>query len=137
MIKSKEYKLNFEKIKMSSECSGVYWNKVPKDIVFRDYIIREIKDMKKNKKWKYQPFLYINEMVEEHHTQFLYMLKEEFTTEKEGFTGWETFAKEDLQRIANEQAYIYRENFENGSAFVNKFPEKIDEFIEKFFDCIN
>ena len=82
--------------------------------------------------------LYIDESIQEHFTQILHILRQSFTTEgnlvKFGkFTGWKPFTKEYLIDICKKDYCIYLENWGDvGKEFVDKFPEKIDYFIENF-----
>ena len=79
-----KYKLDFNKMYMSKEMTGVYWESVPENIRFRDHIILHIERMRKDKTQMYPPILYINSSIEEHFTQIVYILKEHFT--KIGFS---------------------------------------------------
>ena len=127
-----KYKLDFNKMYMSKEMEGVYWESVPENIRFYYHIIKHIDRMRKDETQMYPPILYINSSIEEHFTQIVYILKEHFTNSKEGFTGWGDFTKKTLLKLTKNDAFIYKQNFDNGHEFARLFPQKIDEFIEKY-----
>ena len=84
--------------------------------------------------YKFPPIKYIDESIDEHYTQIIYLLKELFTDSNEGFTGWKKFTKEQIMKALEHDKYIYIENFSNGQEFVNKFPNAIEFFLENY--CI-
>lgn len=132
MTDETKYKLDFNKMYMSKEMPGVYWESVPENIRFYDHIIKHIDRMRKDKTQMYPPILYINSSIEEHFTQIVYIIKEHFTNLRDGFTGWDNFTKKTLLKLTKNDAFIYHNNYENGHEFTRQFPEKIDEFIEKY-----
>lgn len=129
---SKLYKLNFKKIKKcacdnSEVLTGVYWDKIPEDAPFMSFCIHIYK------KNEHPPILWINPSIEEHFTQIIFILKESFVNEKEGFTGWKPFTRKYLFQICEKDYKIYKEEWiPNGKQFVKDFPEKINEFLEKY-----
>ena len=127
-----EYVIDFHKMRISSDITGIYWNHIPNNVKFRSFILNEVKRLKKNKFWAQQKIMYIDASVEEHYTQIMYILQEYFTEKKKGFIGWDSFTKETLIKLCKYDEYIYKENFNNGVEFIQEFPNKIDNFIEKF-----
>ncbi len=129
------YSLNFQNIKNESlkknnNFNGIYWNDIPKDIPFYTSIINKIKTMET---FGYQPILYINEIVQDHFTQILFILKESYTDRKTGFTGWRSFTEEYLREICRKDYNIYRSEWgADGEKFVELFPIMIDEFIRDY-----
>ena len=131
------YSIDFIKIQRvcksdSVDFKGIYWDSIPEDVNNYDYILSQVQSI--DNKYKHHPILYINEAIEEHYTQIIFMLKEHFTDRKEGFTGWKQFTRDELIDIFNNDKYIYIENFSNGQEFVNKFPNAIEYFLDNY--CI-
>ena len=88
--------------------------------------------MRKSKS-EYYPILWIDESIEEHFTQILYILKESFADKDKGFTGWKTFSKKYLFDICKKDYWIYKTEWgEKGKIFTEKFPEKINKFLELY-----
>tara|TARA_B100001250_G_scaffold367660_1_gene349846 strand:- start:1114 stop:1521 length:408 start_codon:yes stop_codon:yes gene_type:complete len=131
------YSIDFVKIQHvcnsdSVNFKGIYWDSIPEDINNYGYILSQVQSI--DNKYKHYPILYINEAIEEHYTQIIFLLKEYFTVRNEGFKGWRLFTKNELIDIFNNDKYIYIENFSNGQEFVNKFPNAIEFFLENY--CI-
>ena len=126
------YRLDFNKMRNSNEIKGVYWDSVPENIRFRSHILAHIERMNKGSDVKYEPILYINESINEHYTQIMHILKQYFTDYKSGFLGLNSFTKETLVENVKRDYFIYKDNYPDGEDFVELFPKKIDEFIEKF-----
>jgi len=120
-----KYKINFDKLR-NSEISGISFTEGP-DNSYTPY-----------------PIISIDESIEDHIVQILYVLKEKFTTayyqENPGFKGWKLFSYHELVNYINEDREIYENNFDdiliNGKLFkfVDLFPEKINYFINNY--CI-
>ena len=129
---SKLYKLNFKKIKKcacdyAGPLTGVYWDKIPDDAPFMSLC----KDI--STKNEYPPILCINSSIEEHFTQILFILKESFTNEKHGFTGWKPFTRKYLFGVCEKDYNIYEKEWtHNGKQFVKNFPVKINEFLHTY-----
>ena len=139
------YRLHFENIKRRSKdkyftmsdlrnkkeeivyniFEGIYYDEIPKDSMFH---------MLNDDGYKFPPIKYIDESIDEHYTQIIYLLKELFTDSNEGFTGWKKFTKEQIMKALEHDKYIYIENYSNGQEFVNKFPIEIDRFLKYY--CI-
>jgi hypothetical protein len=143
------YKLNFEKIKESSDdfkgknwyekkdiINGIYHSKndISMELDNARSIVYCINMLENESKWKYLPILYIDEGVDNHMTQILYMLKESFTDSSIGFTGWKSFSKEYLIDLYEKQGRIYIDDWPNGKQFISEFPDKINRFIECYCD---
>ena len=129
---NEDLKLDFNKIKKSSlddsdDLSGVYWDKIPEDAPFMSLYKHTCKTK------KHPPIFWINSSVEEHYTQIMFILKEHFTDEKKGFTGWGCFTQKNLFEICEKDYKIYEKEWTpNGKEFVKKFPDKIKSFIKKY-----
>ena len=124
--------VNFNKIKtyidsLQENTTGIYFDSIPDNIPFRNHVMRSIKN-------RYPPLLYIHEVIEEHFTQILFIIKEDSIKDKR-FSGWKSFTKNDLVKLCEKDYPIYLHNFSDKEKFVNEFPKKIDEFIDLF--CIN
>lgn len=89
-------------------------------------------------KYKYSPILYIDESIHNHIVQILYILKDSYISEKDGFMGWKPFTREYLEKIINDSKDIYIKHYYKGSIigtqFFNEIINKIDYFIENY--CI-
>ena len=140
------YCIDFKKIQnQSDDFKGKDWYK-PKDNIQGIYFNKEDISMYsenaestmediirlENSKWQYLPLLYIDESVNNHMTQILYILKENFTNPDIGFTNWENFSKEDLIDLCKKQECIYINDWSNGTTFVSEFPYKIDYFLKSY-----
>lgn len=75
----------------------------------------------------------VDESIENHMTQLIYMLKESFIENKK-FTGWKEFSKDYLVKLSKNDAYIYHENWIEGEKFTKQFPKQIDYFLENLCD---
>ena len=146
------YNLNFEKIKQISETSNDFKGKDwynPRDIIKGIYfnkeeismysentesIMENITRLEKSK-WQYLPILYIDESVNNHMTQILFLLKETFSDIELGFTGWKSFSKENLITLCKEEAVNYSD-WSNAKEFVSKFSDKIDYFLKYYCDKV-
>tara|TARA_Y100000590_G_scaffold155753_1_gene179034 strand:+ start:886 stop:1266 length:381 start_codon:yes stop_codon:yes gene_type:complete len=102
---------------------GVYWD--ISEVPSTSFV-----DIPKGK-YLYSPILLINEEVEDHMTQILFTLKENFI-DIEGFLGWKSFSKEYLINICKEVENIYQSDWPNGNDFVSDFPAKINYFLESY-----
>lgn len=136
---TEKYKLDLDKIietiqNYSNFFEGVYLDSVPQNAPYRVHVNYAIKNLNKNPEFLYPPFLYINEGVEEHTTQIMYLLKQTFIDLKKGFMGWQPFTKDQLTKLCKDDAFVYKENFCDGNKFVDDFPEAIDHFLNEF--CI-
>ena len=83
---------------------------------------------------KFAPISRIDERVHEHFTQILFILKEAFSQEGGYFPGWRPFTKEYLMGLCKVEEYVYTHNWEDGTAFVDEFPQKIIEFLILYCD---
>ena len=140
------YKLNFDKIKAastsiySSDFKGKDWYTPDGETILGVYWdITELPstsllDIPKGK-YLYSPILLINEIIRDHMTQILFILKENFTDIEEGFLGWNSFSKEHLIDICEGEEDIYKE-WPNGNDFASEFSEKINYFIESYCTVI-
>ena len=87
---------------------------------------------------EYPPILCINSSIEEHFTQILFILKESFTNEKHGFTGWKPFTRKYLFGVCEKDYNIYEKEWTpNGKQFVKNFPVKINEFLHTYCVAMN
>lgn len=85
----------------------------------------------------YPPVLYIDESIQEHFTQILFILKESYTDKGKGFTGWQPFTEKYLTEICEKDYAIYKSEWgPDGQQFVKMFPEKIKEFLHTYCDAI-
>ena len=134
------YELNFEKIKETSKdktiyMKGVYWDSVPTNAPYLNHVLDLVnkKNIQNNTSF---PILHINEAIQEHFTQILFILQESFTTNK--FTGWKSFTKDYLNEICKKDYVIYctDPSWPNGKQFVKEFPKKINYFLENFCNKI-
>ena len=75
--------------------------------------------------------LNIDESIEEHLTQIIFILKESFF-ENGNFSGWKEFTRKYLEEQINKDLSIYHNNFNNGTEFTKEFPEKLDYFLDTF-----
>jgi len=75
----------------------------------------------------------IDESILEHFTQILFIIHEDCYVGNK-WIGWEeSFNKDHLYKICKKDLHIYIESWEDeGKEFINKFPEKIDYFIDNF-----
>ena len=143
------YTLNFEKIKQTSIdfkgkdwynpkdiIKGIYWNKNEISMYSEnaESIMENITRLENETKWQYLPILYIDESVNNHMTQILFILKENFSDIELGFTGWKSFSKENLITLCKEDYDIYKNDWPNGTEFVSKFPDEINHFLECYCD---
>ena len=80
---------------------------------------------------QFAPIVRIDEGVEDHFTQILFILRASFS-EESGFTGWRPFTKQYIIDRCKADERVYIENWDNGEAFVQEFPFKIAEFLAKF-----
>mgnify|MGYP003994562707 CR=1 FL=1 len=122
-----KYNINFKKLE-ESNINGFYFNEAPWFIT--QYFESE-------KQYNYPPKPYINEGIEDHIVQIIFLIKEYFTNKKKGFMGWNDFSKDKLLKLFDNDKYIYINNFENGDLFVNEFPEKITYFLNNYCYVIN
>lgn len=78
----------------------------------------------------------INESVEEHFTQILWIIHEDCYMGNK-WVGWEEpFSKEYLHELCKKDFKIYLSNWgEIANKFVEEFPQKIDYFVEHFCKC--
>ena len=138
------YKLNFEKIREASTSNtstdfkgkdwytpdetikGVYWNKTE---IASEYFQNIPKG-----KYLHLPILLINEIIRDHMTHILFILKENFTDTEIGFLGWDSFSKEHLINICKEEENIYKSDWPNGNDFASELLDKINYFLESY--CI-
>ena len=153
------YKINFDKIKQSCEHSGafqgydwfhpehkikgIYWHTEELLPTTQNYnsLNDTLRLHEAEEKWQYAPLVAIDESVEDHMTQIIFILKEEFTTAysgfpntTSGFMGWKPFSKDFLTKICTERhAPIYKA-WDNGPEFIADFPRRIDQFIECYCD---
>ena len=116
------YNINFDKIKYQN-INGIYFEK--------KQWINDILD-KVNKKYYYHPISFIDESIDEHNVQILFLLKEYFTNKKNGFTGWKSFSRETLCEIISCDKNVYINEYENGEIYYSKFPKKINFFLENY-----
>ena len=136
---TEKYKLDLDKItetirNNSNFFEGVYVDSVPENAPFRSHVNYAIKNLNKNPEFLHPPFLYINEGVEEHTTQIMYLLKQTFIDRRKGFMGWQPFTKDQLTKLCKDDAFVYKENFRNGNKFIDDFPQALDHFLNEF--CI-
>ena len=136
------YKLNFDKIKAastsiySSDFKGKDWYTPDGETILGVcWDITEVppeyfRDIPKGK-YLYSPILLINEIIRDHMTQILFILKESFTDIAEGFLGRNSFSKEHLIDICKKEEDIYKE-WPNGNNFASEFSEKINYFLESY-----
>lgn len=136
-----KYQLDFQKIKEISMdntiyMKGVYWDFVPTNAPYLNHVLEMVKMKKKNNNNTF-PILHINEAVEEHFTQILFILQESFTKDK--FTGWKYFTKDYLNDVCKKDYIIYTTDpsWQHRKQFVDEFPEKINYFLENFCNEIN
>tara|TARA_B100000073_G_scaffold30966_1_gene23571 strand:+ start:1399 stop:1935 length:537 start_codon:yes stop_codon:yes gene_type:complete len=75
----------------------------------------------------------IDESILEHFTQILYIIHQDSYIGNK-WIGWEeSFTKDHLYKICKKDINIYLESWgDEGKEFTNKFPEKIDYFIDNF-----
>ena len=137
---AQRYELNLDKIvetirNSSNFFKGVYVDSVPENAPFRSHVNYAIKNLNENPEFLHPPFLYVNEAVEEHTTQIIYLLKENFVDRSKGFIGWQPFTKDLLTKLFKDDAYVYKENFSDGNQFVDDFPKALDHFLNEF--CTN
>ena len=85
-----------------------------------------------NNKYKYPPIKYIDESIQNHIVQIIFLIKEYFTDIEKGFIGWNDFTKKDLVKLFVDNKEIYINEFENGKEFVKEFPNKIIYFLNYF-----
>ena len=127
-----DYVLDFDKIKHCCQndlekFTGIYWDKIPDDRPHKWNCKH------RNPKSKHPPIHWINEVIQEHFTQILFILKESFTNENDGFTGWKSFTRKYLFEICEKDYAIYEKEWTpNGKEFIELFPDKINEFLEKY-----
>ena len=136
------YKLDFEKIKAastsmySSDFKGKWWDTPDGETILgvcwdiTEVPPEDFRDIPKGK-YLYSPILLINEIIRDHMTQILFILKENFIDIEEGFLGWNSFSKEHLIDICEGEEDIYKE-WPDGNDFASEFPEKINYFIESY-----
>ena len=138
------YKLDFEKIReastsnTSTDFKGKDWYTPGETIKGVCWDITEItpeyfQNIPKGK-YLHLPILVINEIIRDHMTHILFILKENFTDTEIGFLGWDSFSKEHLINICKEEENIYKSDWPNGNDFVSEFPDKINYFLESY--CI-
>ena len=102
----KKYRIDFEKLK-NSEINGISFTEGDHDL-YTPY-----------------PIISIDESIEDHIVQILYVLKEKFTRafyqENSGFKGWNLFSYHELVNYINEDRKIYEDHFDdifiNGTLF--------------------
>lgn len=75
----------------------------------------------------------VDETIENHMTQLVFMLKESFIENKK-FTGWKEFSKDYLVKLSKNDEYVYHDNWIEGEKFTNQFPKQIDYFLENLCD---
>jgi len=80
--------------------------------------------------------LNIDESQFDHLTQILFMLKESFYNIYTKTVDWKSFTKDYVTDICKADEIIYVENWPNGLEYIDKFPKKINEFIENYCDII-
>ena len=119
----KRYNINFYFIKLN-KIDGIFFDNIPENI--SDELI--IKDTK----YMYTPIKFIDERIENHFTQIIFLLKEYFTNKNEGFCGWENFTESELIKLVEKEKNIYINNFKNGDTFFKKIPEKINYFLNNY-----
>ena len=137
------YKLDFKKIRevstsnTTTDFKGKNWHTPGKTIKGVCWDITEItsenfQDIPMGK-YQHLPILLINEIIRDHMTHILFILKENFTDTEIGFLGWDSFSKEHLINICIGEQNIYKD-WPNGNDFASKFSEKINYFLESY--CI-
>ena len=131
------YTINFDRIRErnainSDDFKGIYFNNIS---VKSEGYQKFIKYTTTMKIMGYPPVLYIDESIQEHFTQILFILKESYTDRKKGFLGWRSFTEEYLTEICEKDYDIYKSEWgPDGQQFVKMFPEKIKEFLNRYCD---
>lgn len=134
------YTINFDRIKErktvnDADFKGIYFNDISVDSEDYQHFVEHIKTMKTI---GYPPILTIDESVQEHFTQILFILKESYTDSKKGFLGWQPFTEEYLTEICEKDYAIYKSEWGlDGQQFVKMFPEKSKEFLHTYCDKNN
>jgi hypothetical protein len=116
------YNINFYLIKLNN-IDGVFFDNIPDELIIKDT---------KDTKYSYDPIKFIDERIEEHMTQIIFLLKEYFTNKNDGFSGWDDFTKSELIKLVEKEKNIYINNFKNGKIFIDNFPEKINYFLKRY-----
>ena len=139
------YKLNFEKIKAastsmySSDFKGKLWDTPDGETILgvcwdiTEIASENFQNIPKGK-YLHLPILLINEIIRDHMTHILFILKENFTDTEIGFLGWNYFSKEHLINICKEEENIYKSDWLNGNDFASELLDKINYFLESY--CI-
>ena len=78
---------------------------------------------------KFAPISRIDEGAQDHFTQILFILKEALSRESGYFPGWRPFTKDYLIELCKLEEHVYKDNWQDGDAFVDEFPQKIIEFL--------
>ena len=131
------YSINFDQIRErnainSDDFKGIYFNDISANSEGYQKFINYTTTMQM---MGYPPVLYIDESIQEHFTQILFILKESYTDSKKGFLGWQPFTEEYLTEICKKDFYIYLSEWgPDGNEFVKIFPEKIMEFLQIYCD---
>ena len=134
------YSINFDRIREKNETDsedfkGIYFNDISVNSEGYQKFISYTTTMQV---MGYPPVLYIDESVQEHFTQILFILKESYTDKKTGFTGWQRFTEEYLTEICEKDYAIYKSEWgPDGQQFVKMFPHKITEFLQLYCDKNN
>jgi len=89
----------------------------------------------KEPKWKYSPLKCIDEGINDHMTQLLFIIKEHFTDKNVGFTGWKSFTEESLKTIIKHNILPYYD-WDNCEEFIKMFPAKIIQFLKCYCDTV-
>jgi hypothetical protein len=154
------YVINFDKIKNTLNTNdfigndlfngpnttvydGIYWD-IDNSLIYEEGIyyrnikycnIEKIKLYQREPQWKHSPLSCIDESINDHMTQILFIIKEEFTDRDIGFMGWNSFTKKSLNTLIQENIDVY-EGWDNCEEFVEMFPKKIIQFLECYCDTV-
>ena len=115
----KRYNINFYLIKLN-KIDGISFDDISHKLIIKD------------SKYTYDPIKNIDEKIENHFTQILFLLKEYFTDSEKGFIGWNNFTKKDLLKLFDNDKEVYINEFINGKKFVEVFPNKITYFLNNY-----
>ena len=74
----------------------------------------------------------IDEGEQNHFTQIMFLLREHFYEECKDEIERHEFDKELILDLFEKDKEIYREHFDDGDLFVEKFPEMVDKFIKHY-----
>lgn len=82
-----------------------------------------------------QEYINIDESQYDHFTQILFMLKESFYNVQTEKIEWDTFTKDYITNLCNDDEDIYLE-WPDGTDYVNDFPDKVNYFIHNYCDVM-